>query len=1008
MPWQPREFALTLQQKAAVDHVEGPILAVAGAGTGKTTVLACRVVRLIEDKLASPREILAVTYTRNSARDLLKRISRIWKGSDDPAMVARVANSGLKIGTFHSYCYALLSHAGRRFELIDDKDLYVLLRRRLEELKLQYYIKAATPGEFLEGLMGFFKHCHDELRTPDDYDAYVTKLENKQIALPRVGHSKDAQLMSDQEVLGRCREIARVFRYVEDLLGKENLGTYSHVITRAVALLRDQNHAADLARAREGARFVLIDEFQDSNVAQVEMTRLLAGEQANVFAVGDPDQAIYRFRGATAGAFDHFLKTFGMARVRRATMSENRRSTEVILKSAYSVISHNPEITSVELPGGERWQRAPLSHARTRKESVPASPVHVKAWGDTDTEAAFVAQEIVRLQQSGRSWRDIAVLYRRHLNRDALVERLVQLGVPFTVEGIDLLEVAEVRDLLAALRAVEGSDPVGLLRVSALPKFSVDGEALRTALGAAEEPVNLEAVLEKVAGGSAVITALAEARHEIQRMQSKALSACGIALRHFGIASTAETEGFVQFVQSWNRKPRQVSGDGTLREFLEYLDYFIEADGRIVDPEADDEGTPATLQMEMGGAPKVDRTDDAVRLLTVHAAKGLEFPVVFVLRVGSGSFPNYYREDLVEFPSELRDRDTVPEGQPKDVHNQEERRLFYVALTRAEDELILCGKKGGGKTGPVPSGYLRELVTAGAKSLKDCVEFGLIPGGELVTTIHAGAQPISRIAEWMHLPPLPQTMHRTLSASAVDRYERCPLSYKLGLEWKLPEEPRANMQFGSAMHLALKAHFDAVHKGRPLSIDDVVSYFLEEFGKAKIDDPVQRELYVRDGSRQLRIFLESPAARPNGAVSLLEHRFVCEIGGIKVRGIVDRVDENSDGYVIVDYKTGSPKSQKAADDSLQLSVYAIALGNGKPVKSLVFQNLANNSTVETARPPEDLHRTELKIIEVAAGITAGHFEAKPGRHCNYCAYHSICPEMEMTAPATDDEGVKRD
>src|ERR1017187_3229565 len=118
MPWQPREFELTPQQKKAVDHIAGPILAVAGAGTGKTTVLACRVVRLIEDRLADPREILAVTYTRNSARDLLKRIARLWKGADDPATVARVANTGLKVVTFHSYCYSLLCQARPRFGLV--------------------------------------------------------------------------------------------------------------------------------------------------------------------------------------------------------------------------------------------------------------------------------------------------------------------------------------------------------------------------------------------------------------------------------------------------------------------------------------------------------------------------------------------------------------------------------------------------------------------------------------------------------------------------------------------------------------------------------------------------------------------------------------------------------------------------------------------------------------------------------------------------------------------------
>ena len=160
----------------------------------------------------------------------------------------------------------------------------------------------------------------------------------KQIPLPRVSRCKDAEAMSEEEVLGRCREIARVFRHVEEMLAAENLGTYSHVITRAVALLRGAESAEHLERARQGARFVLIDEFQDSNVAQIELTRLLAGETANVFAVGDPDQAIYRFRGATAGTFDHFLRTFGVDRVKRVTMAENRRSTDFILRSAYSVI----------------------------------------------------------------------------------------------------------------------------------------------------------------------------------------------------------------------------------------------------------------------------------------------------------------------------------------------------------------------------------------------------------------------------------------------------------------------------------------------------------------------------------------------------------------------------------------------------------------------------------------------------------------------------------------------
>src|SRR6516225_2632955 len=248
MPWQPRGFELTRHQQEAVYHGGGPILVVAGAGTGKTTVLASRVVCLIEDKVADPSEILTVTYTRNSARDLMKRIACLWKGKDDPYTVSEVVASGLKIGTFHAYCYKLLREAGERFALLEDSDLYVLLRHRQEELKLDYYVKAATPGQFLEGLSNFFKRCHDELRSPDDYDEYVGKLKRSEIPLPRMTRSSDSVEMPEEEVLGRCDEIARVFRHVENLLAAENLGTYSHVITRAIQLLRDPKNTAHLER----------------------------------------------------------------------------------------------------------------------------------------------------------------------------------------------------------------------------------------------------------------------------------------------------------------------------------------------------------------------------------------------------------------------------------------------------------------------------------------------------------------------------------------------------------------------------------------------------------------------------------------------------------------------------------------------------------------------------------------------------------------------------------------
>ena len=1004
MPWKPRKFELTEEQKKAVYHEQGPILVVAGAGTGKTTVLASRVVRLIEDKIAEPSEILAVSYTRNSARDLLKRIALLWKGSDDDATLTSVEASGLKAGTFHAYCYSLLLGAGERFELIEDSDLYVLLRRRVEDLKLEYYIKAASPGEFLYGLNEFFKRCHDELRTPDDYDAYVAELESGRIPLPRLSQSKKAAAMGDDEILGRCHEIARVFRQVEDMLAAENLGTYNHVITRAVELLRDPRNSGYLEKARRAARFLLIDEFQDSNVAQIELTRLLAGDEANVFAVGDPDQAIYRFRGATTGTFDHFLRTFGVDAVKRVTMKDNRRSTKPVLKAAYSVISANPEFTGVELPGGERWRREPLEHKRTKAEPQPVSPVLLRGWESTCGETAFVAQEIERMhRKEKRPWKDFAVLYRKHEHRNELVQELTRRGVPFTVTGLDLMEIPAVRDLLAALNAMAGNDSVALLRVAALAQFGLEGEAVRAALASNAGPSRLESVLEKVKGGMQVVTALVEARSELKRQQEKVTAACDIALRRFGIKPSRDTEAFTEFVKNWSLKPKQVSGEGTLTAFLDYLQYFGEGGGRIAAPEAGEDGeSPSAALLSMAQKLTAEDKADAVRLLTVHAAKGLEFPVVFVLRLTKPSFPAPYREDLVEFPDELRDADSRLNVDPKTVHDEEERRLFYVAVTRAEDLLYLCAKKGSGKD-TTPPGALRDLVAAGKKTIAGCIAFEVLPedGGPVV--IHAAAEPRSRIADWVNLPALPHTTDHKLSASAIESYERCPLRYKVSLEWNLPEEPTANVHFGSAMHAALYAHFDALRKGRPISADEVVNYFLQQFGDKPIEDPTQRRLYEKEGPEQLRAFLGSAAAQPHGQIAMLEHTFACEVAGSRVIGRIDRVDEDADGYVIVDYKTGNPKSQNTADDSVQLSVYALAMSSKKPVKMLILQNLADNSSVITTRSAEELRNTEAKIADVAAGIAAGKFEAKPDRHCGWCAYRTICPAQEVNLPPRADD-----
>ena len=268
------------------------MLVIAGAGTGKTTVLTQRIANLIREGHARADEILALTYTDNSAAEMLARVRAELKDT---------AIDGLRACTFHAWGNGLLQRRGAGFGVLDEKDLWIFLRRRIRDLRLKHFVRAANVGEFLDSLLDFMRRCQDELVGPAEYSRYVERIERGEVPLPRVAKAKKQADLEPAEILERCQEIARVFTAVEDMLRENNLGTFGHMITRAYQLLKDD--PALLEEERSRTRFLLVDEFQDANFAQSEIMSMLAGREANVFAVGDPDQAIYKFRGASSEEF---------------------------------------------------------------------------------------------------------------------------------------------------------------------------------------------------------------------------------------------------------------------------------------------------------------------------------------------------------------------------------------------------------------------------------------------------------------------------------------------------------------------------------------------------------------------------------------------------------------------------------------------------------------------------------------------------------------------------------
>ena len=966
-------FSFNQRQLQAIEHVRGPMLVVAGAGTGKTSVLVERIARLLREGHARPDEILALTFTDNAAGEMSARVRKAVAGGNC---------DGLRALTFHAYCYGLLERTGKGFRLLTPQDLWVYLRRRISELELNWYIRAASPGQFLEALLEFFDRCHDEVVDPADYRKYVAGLSRTNATLPRVVSSKQAGGMSREEVLARCEEIASVFLRVEQMLARENLGSYAHMITRALELLRNDE---GLRAAEQGrARFLLLDEFQDVNLAQIELARLLAGTGQNVFAVGDPDQAIYRFRGASAAAFEEFARRF--PRTKRVTLTENQRSHTPILKCAYAVISGNPTLA----PAGAVFKREPLESARDQGdkkqgELLPKFPVELLIADDEQREAFEVARRIEDLLRAPDKRRDgkarrcprIAVLYRQHMHRNGLVRELVARQVPFVVVGLNALDAPEVRDLLACLRVLASmADSGSMFRVAALPIFHVDAEALRHALVHAGKGGDFISVLETIPGGGEVVATVEEAWATARMKGMNTAAVLLYVLERFGFDRNAPPVlAFAKFVLDWAKKP--VAGSGELSEFLAYMDHYPEAGG-IVEVATGEEGSDPNV----------------VQLMTAHAAKGLEFDHVFVLRLNQNSFPTAFKEKLFEFPQHLR-RGLVAEGDDKEIHKQEERRLFYVAMTRARETLTLCARPSRSRKDARPNAFVRDLIND-RTARPYWTESEVAP---VTIDVAAGAPASgSGVGSWLlGPPPSPFIFDGVLSATVIESYETCPLQFKIERFWKVPGEVAAQMQYGNTIHTLLRDYYESRRAGRPKSADEMLVLLRDGLAVTGFVDPVQRELYEKEGTKQLREFVRLEQTKPQAEVIGTERGFEITLGGVRVKGRLDRIDRIAGNRVaIIDYKTGKPRTEDHARKSLQLSIYALAAREkwDYEAERLVFYNVADNSEVASKRDSQQLEDACRRVAEVAAEIKAGNFDPSPGFHCGWCAYRNLCPATE--------------
>jgi DNA helicase II / ATP-dependent DNA helicase PcrA len=619
-------------QREAVLATEGPVLVVAGAGSGKTRVLTHRIAHLVTACGVKPQEILAITFTNKAAGEMKERLER-GLGEVAPRMW---------VMTFHAACGRILRREAPRlgyrsnFTIYDQADQVRLVKQCLEELE-------RDPKRFVpRGIHAQISMAKNQLVGPDEYRERVASFYDQTVA--------DAYALYQRRLFA------------------SNAADFDDLLMLTVGVLERFPEAQ--ARWQKAFRYILVDEYQDTNHAQYRILQLLAGKAMNVFAVGDPDQSIYAFRGADIRNILEFERDFGGARL--IALEQNYRSTNAVLRAANAVIGHNRERKPKNL-----WS-----------ELEEGSPVRVVEVEDEHAEARFVAAEVAALIDEGYAGSELAVFYRTNAQSRVLEDVLVRQEIPYQViGGPRFYERAEIKDAIAYLQVIDNAyDAVSLTRISNRPRRGIgDASLARLQAFGDAQGVSLWEALERAdeAGvGAAPLKAVGRFRTLMQSLMAGALELSVPEL----LERVLERSGYLAALEA----ERTVEAQGRIENLLELVGVAREYHEQADEPTLSEFLQQISLysdQDELAGERSL------VTLMTLHNAKGLEFRAVFLIGMEEGVFPH--------------SRSLEEQGL------EEERRLCYVGLTRAKERLTLTHAASrslwGSRGYNLPSRFLDEL-----------------------------------------------------------------------------------------------------------------------------------------------------------------------------------------------------------------------------------------------------------------------------------------------------------
>ena len=937
------KVTFTKPQLKVINHNDGPMLVVAGAGTGKTAVITQRVARLILSEKAKPEEILALTFTDKAAAEMQQRVDELLP----------YGYLDTQIMTFHALAdkimreFALDAGVSPEFQILTDVQQTIILQEVLANTQFEYFSPQRDPFAFVSSIKSVISRLKDEGIDAEEFKKRVAKL-------------KDTKPGEENESMP---DLVEIYLKYSAICESKNSLDFGDMLIKLQHLLKKRNTVKNELQKRY--KYVLVDEFQDTNTIQMQIILLLLSKKQNIMVVGDDDQAIYRFRGASVQNILSFRSHFPNSDI--SVLKDNFRSGQSILDAGYKLIqNNNPQRLEVS----ENIDKNLIAH------QFSDASVNIDEYGNRIGESEGVVEKISELVESGVDSKDIAILLRKNNQIKPYILELQKHKIAYHVhQDVELFEQKSVKMMVALAKSIADpgdSSSLFQLLISGLFKdynihhvidYSSKSKRLNKSLfeylanddqkdgwieGALKSIINWREMIADFSAGEVLFTAVKESGY-LKRALDDSVASVDMALE-------------VQYMTDFFKLVKQfelASSNPSLNELCEYLDEIRQSSADIMS-----EISPLDIS--------------GVQIMTVHKAKGLEFDYIFLPELTEQTFPSYNRGERIRIPVDI-----INPGEGDQF--QEERRLFYVALTRAKQQAYLSYAKDHGlKRDKKISRFVVEAIG------KDWSEkSNSIPSQRSMSEVLTSFEPVvKKVEKEKILSRLFKGEWLYLTTNQIADYLRSPKEFWLFHVLHLPKGPFHSLIYGSSIHAALEHYYKYRLKNKETNIAEILKVYKSSWSSEGFVSAEHEKNLFENGKKVLIDYIIRHKKDGFKPVSI-EQPFELQLTELKtvISGRYDIVLESEGEIEIRDFKTSRVNNQKKADtkakQSVQLGIYALSWEKlqKSPVSSTSLEFVEDGFIGRSAKV--DNEKTLELITKAVKGIKNMEFEEKGDNYVDF-------------------------